>query len=70
MTQSSTRTLEEINKAYSEAATMAGDIQYKIELLKANLRKVNEQMLAINKEAEVAAQPAPAPQAGTEVANG
>lgn len=45
------RTLDEVQKDYSASATDAGDKQYRIEVLKAELSNLNARMLQLNQEA-------------------
>jgi hypothetical protein len=45
------RTLEEIQAEYVEVCKQAGELQYHIEVMKADLLKFNQRLLQLNEEA-------------------
>lgn len=46
-----TRELPEIQAEYGQLASKAGQVQYQIEVYKAELAQLNERMLKVNREA-------------------
>jgi hypothetical protein len=45
------RTLEEIQKEYNDLAVVAGDKNYRVEILKSEINQHYQRMLVINQEA-------------------
>lgn len=46
-----TRTLEEVGKEYSHTCAIAGDLQYRITILKKEVESVNAKLQQLNAEA-------------------
>jgi hypothetical protein len=46
------RTIEEVQQDYAKAATVAGDIGYRITTMREDLRKTERRMRALNTEAQ------------------
>lgn len=44
------RTIESVNKEYTSAAAMAGDRQFKIEMMAAEVRELHQKMASLSKE--------------------
>lgn len=55
----SKRTLDDVSREYGQQCQVAGDVQYRISILQSDLKRMNEKLQELNKEAAAlqAAQP-------------